>query len=599
MKINLFRITTIISFTIISIIAILMTSNFLSKKENELLLEKQSLISLNINDKIQSIIKKKKNATLALTITLSSNNNVLDVLNKKIKNINLNDLSLILREETEFKNVWFQVLDAKGISLYRSWSDKKNDKLYKVRKDIVEMVKNPKIKNTISVGRYDMSFKAMVPIFENNKFIGIIESITHFNSISRGLRISDEIEPIIVVEERFTKQLKENAFTNIFLQNHYIANLSVDKRVLKYLEKKDINRFINQENFIVEDSYLIINTPIIYGDKKLASFLSFKDIDEIDIKYIKEYRQNAFLYLGLFLILLGMILFILSYYLYSNELKKLYIKLNKNKNELSDLNSSLKQTVDNEVLKNYKKNKILFQQSKMAAMGEMIGNIAHQWRQPLSLITSAASGIKLRKELDLLDDKDHDASLNSIIETANYLSNTIDDFRYFFTPNKNRTTISSIELFKKVFKLLASEFKSKNIHIIKNIEELKISTYENELIQVIINVLNNAKDELIKSEDNKNRSIFIDLYKDNQNMIIKIKDNAGGISDDIIDRIFEPYFTTKHQSQGAGIGLYMSEEIIFKHFKGEISVCNKETIIEKNTYKGAEFFISIPIEDED
>ena len=599
MKINLFRITTIISFTIISIIAILMTSNFLSKKENELLLEKQSLISLNINDKIQSIIKKKKNATLALTITLSSNNNVLDVLNKKIKNINLNDLSLILREETEFKNVWFQVLDAKGISLYRSWSDKKNDKLYKVRKDIVEMVKNPKIKNTISVGRYDMSFKAMVPIFENNKFIGIIESITHFNSISRGLRISDEIEPIIVVEERFTKQLKENAFTNIFLQNHYIANLSVDKRVLKYLEKKDINRFINQENFIVEDSYLIINTPIIYGDEKLASFLSFKDIDEIDIKYIKEYRQNAFLYLGLFLILLGMILFILSYYLYSNELKKLYIKLNKNKNELSDLNSSLKQTVDNEVLKNYKKNKILFQQSKMAAMGEMIGNIAHQWRQPLSLITSAASGIKLRKELDLLDDKDHDASLNSIIETANYLSNTIDDFRYFFTPNKNRTTISSIELFKKVFKLLASEFKSKNIHIIKNIEELKISTYENELIQVIINVLNNAKDELIKSEDNKNRSIFIDLYKDNQNMIIKIKDNAGGISDDIIDRIFEPYFTTKHQSQGAGIGLYMSEEIIFKHFKGEISVCNKETIIEKNTYKGAEFFISIPIEDED
>lgn len=599
MKINLFRITTIISFTIISIIAILMTSNFLSKKENELLLEKQSLISLNINDKIQSIIKKKKNATLALTITLSSNNNVLDVLNKKIKNINLNDLSLILREETEFKNVWFQVLDAKGISLYRSWSDKKNDKLYKVRKDIVEMVKNPKIKNTISVGRYDMSFKAMVPIFENNKFIGIIESITHFNSISRGLRISDEIEPIIVVEERFTKQLKENAFTNIFLQNHYIANLSVDKRVLKYLEKKDINRFINQENFIVEDSYLIINTPIIYGDEKLASFLSFKDIDEIDIKYIKEYRQNAFLYLGLFLILLGMILFILSYYLYSNELKKLYIKLNKNKNELSDLNSSLKQTVDNEVLKNYKKNKILFQQSKMAAMGEMIGNIAHQWRQPLSLITSAASGIKLRKELDLLDDKDHDASLNSIIETANYLSNTIDDFRYFFTPNKNRATISSIELFQKVFKLLASEFKSKNIHIIKNIEELKISTYENELIQVIINVLNNAKDELIKSEDNKNRSIFIDLYKDNQNIIIKIKDNAGGISDDIIDRIFEPYFTTKHQSQGTGIGLYMSEEIIFKHLKGEISVCNKETIIEKNTYKGAEFFISIPIEDED
>lgn len=599
MKINKYKVTTIIAFSIISIIAILITSSYLSKKENELSSKKHSILASNIQNKIKSIIEKKKNATLALTITLSSNTDVLDILKHRKDNIQLNELSLLLRKETAFKNVWFQVIDTNGISLYRSWSNKKNDKLYEIRKDIVKMINNPKIQNTISIGRYDMTFKAMVPIFEDNKFIGIVESITHFNSITKGLRISNNIEPIIVVEKKFTEQLRENAFTKIFVQDHYVANLSVDKKILNYLEDKDIDKFLNQKDYIVDGGYLIINTPIIYNNEKLASFLSFQDINKIDVEYIKEYKQHTFLYLGLFLILLALVLFIISYYLYSKELRKLYNKLNLNQKELYDLNNSLKETVHEEVSKNDKKNKVLFQQSKMAAMGEMIGNIAHQWRQPLSLITSAASGIKLKKELDMLDEKDHIEALDAIIESAKHLSSTIDDFRYFFTPNKNRTTLSSSELFEKVFKLLKSEFKTKNIQVTKNIEELKIYTYENELIQVMINILNNAKDELIKIENYENRYIFIDVYEDNKNLIMKVKDSAGGIPEEIIDRIFEPYFTTKHQSQGTGIGLYMSEEIISKHLGGKIVVSNQKTIIGENSFTGAEFIISIPIEDED
>ena len=274
MKINMYRITTIITFTIISIIAIVMTTNYILKKEDELLSTKHASIANNIQDKVKSIIEKKKNATLALTITLSSNTKVLDVLNYKKNDINLNKLSLLLREETAFKNVWFQVLDVKGISLYRSWSKKRNDKLYKVRSDLQDMIKNPKIKSTISIGKYDMTFKAMVPIFNNNKFIGIIESITHFNSISRGLRISDNIEPIIVVERKFTEQLRKNAFTKIFVKDHYIANLSASSETINYLERHDIDEFLNIKGYIVKDNYLIINTPIIYKGKKLASFLS-------------------------------------------------------------------------------------------------------------------------------------------------------------------------------------------------------------------------------------------------------------------------------------------------------------------------------------
>jgi len=599
MKINLYKIITIIVFIIVSIIAILITSNYLSKKEYKLQSKKYALISKSTQDKIKSTIEKKKNATLALTIPLSLNKDVLNIIKYQKDGKQLNNLSSLLRKETAFKNVWFQVLDAKGVSLYRTWSKKKNDEVYKIRKDILSMINEPKIKSTISVGKYDIAFKAMVPIFENNKFIGIIESITHFNSITRGLRISDGIEPIIIVEEKFTKQLRENAFTNIFIQNHYIANLSVDKKITEYLKNKDIDKFINKEDYLVEDAYLVINTPIFYNGEKLASFLSFKDINKIDTKDIKEYKQSVFLYLGLFLLLLGLVLFIISYYLYSKELRSLYDKLNENQEELRNLNNSLKQTVDEEVRKNYKKNKVLFQQSKMAAMGEMIGNIAHQWRQPLSLITTAVSALKLRKELGILEDKDYTESFDLIINSANHLSNTIDDFRYFFTPNKDKSKTLTNDLLEKVFKLLSAEFKSKNIKIIEEIEEIEITTYENELIQVLINILNNAKDELVKIEDLNARYISINISKIKNEIIFEISDSAGGISEDIIDRIFEPYFTTKHQSQGTGIGLYMSKEIVQKHLNADIQVFNKESIFDNKTYKGAQFIISIPLRDEE
>jgi len=599
MKVTSYRNSMIITFIIIVIVAIVMTNKYLIKKEKEFLSKKYISISHNIQDKINSIIYQKENATLALSIVLSSNNNIVNILkNKNKQNIDLNKLSLKLREETVFKNVWFQIINKEGVSLYRSWTNKKNDKLYKVRKDITEMIKNPKVQKTISIGIYDMTFKAMVPIFEEGKFIGIIETITHFNSITRGMRKDDKLEPIIILEKEFTEQLRENSFSKVFIQDHYIANLSVDNKILDYFNNKDINKFLNYDNYIISDEYLIINTPIIYNNKKLATFLSFLDLNEINVEYIEEYKQNAFLYLSLFLMLLALLLFIFSYYLYSNKLKRLYDKLNKNQEELHDLNTSLKKTINDEISKNNIKNRVLFHQTKMAAMGEMIGNIAHQWRQPLSLITSLASGVKLKNELGVLSSLEEKDSLNKIIETANYLSNTVDDFRYFFSPNKDKTRINTKELFQKVFNLLDSEFRTKNIQIIKNIEEIYSYTYENELIQVMINIINNAKDELLKNENHKYRYILIDLYKEDQNIIIKIKDNAGGISENIIDRIFEPYFTTKHRSQGTGIGLYMSEEIIVKHLKGNITVSNTEIIIEGKSFIGAEFIVSIAIETE-
>ncbi|MFW2578504.1 cache domain-containing protein [Aliarcobacter butzleri] len=249
-------------------------------------------------------------------------------------------------------------------------------------------------------------------------------------------------------------------------------------------------------------------------------------------------------------------------------------------------------------LKEYKKeldNKqaILYQQSKMAAMGEMIGNIAHQWRQPLSIITTATSGMVLQKQMGVLTDEFFFEASNRINTSSQYLSQTIDDFRNFFIPNKEKSKVNLIEIFKKTLDLISAQFSSKDIEIIKNIEGVEFESYENELIQALINILNNSRDELIKKDGE--RFIFVDAFEKDNFINIIIKDNAGGVIKENLDKIFEPYFTTKYKSQGTGIGLYMTEEIITKHLNGTICVENVEFTYDEKEYFGAEFTIRIDL----
>jgi PAS domain S-box-containing protein len=244
-------------------------------------------------------------------------------------------------------------------------------------------------------------------------------------------------------------------------------------------------------------------------------------------------------------------------------------------------------------LEKEEKDKIFFQQSKMAAMGEMLGNIAHQWRQPLSSISTAATGMKLQKELDCLTDDDFNYAMDLINNSAQYLSQTIDDFRGFFDPKNNKEKEFLISnVIDKALSIVSSQFVAKDIEIIKNIEDISIVSLENELIQVFLNILNNSKDILLKLEGEK-RLIFINAYMENKEIIIEIKDNAKGINEEIIDRIFEPYFTTKHQSQGTGIGLYMCQNIIKNHLNGTLSVCNEDYMYKNILYRGAKFTIRI------
>ncbi len=265
--------------------------------------------------------------------------------------------------------------------------------------------------------------------------------------------------------------------------------------------------------------------------------------------------------------------------------------------ELKELNSSLELRVKEEVESNRSKDDILNHQSKMAAMGEMIGNIAHQWRQPLSAISTAASGIQIQKEYGLLTDVKLNNSLDSIIQSTQYLSQTIDDFRSFFVTNKEKCDFNVKHPIKKALSLIEALFDNSDIDLFLNLDDnLTINGFENEFVQAIINIINNAKDALTENiNDGEKRLIFINLYKENNKAIIDIKDNAGGIPKDIINKIFEPYFTTKHQSQGTGIGLYMTTEIIIKHFKGILKVKNEIYMHNEKSYTGALFTVEIDL----
>lgn len=236
------------------------------------------------------------------------------------------------------------------------------------------------------------------------------------------------------------------------------------------------------------------------------------------------------------------------------------------------------------------KSEIIYQQSKMAAIGEMTANISHQWRQPLSVISTASSGLLLKKSIDDLDDEFLINTLEQITQSTQYLSDTIEDFRNFYTPSREKTEFKIAHVVKKTLNLVKKRYESENIEVIKNISDITIVNFENEFLQVLINLLNNARDQLAKSTE-IDKFIFINAYKKDTKIIFEIMDNGGGIKENIIDKIFEPYFTTKDKSIGTGIGLYMSEEIIVKHFEGQIKVENHTFTYEDKEYLGAKFTI--------
>lgn len=251
--------------------------------------------------------------------------------------------------------------------------------------------------------------------------------------------------------------------------------------------------------------------------------------------------------------------------------------------ELEAFNQRLQDEVHKAVEKNRTQEKILMQQAKMAEIGSMVESIAHQWRQPLNILGLSMTKLSLNLSMNKMDETEK--TIEIVEQQIQYMSQTIDDFRNFFKQDRVQSKVNINNLIGEVETLLGPLLLRKNITLIRDIDpSIRLLVYPNELKQVLINIVNNAR-EAIEHSQNKEGEIRITCEDNNRFCTISIEDSGGGVPLHIIDKIFDPYFTTKFESQGTGIGLYMAKMIIEKHFLGKLSV--------HNTRSGACFEIRI------
>ncbi|WP_331775099.1 ATP-binding protein [Sulfurospirillum sp. 1612] len=239
--------------------------------------------------------------------------------------------------------------------------------------------------------------------------------------------------------------------------------------------------------------------------------------------------------------------------------------------ELQALNHDLELKIDQGIEVCRQKDEIMIRQSRHAAMGEMIGNIAHQWRQPLNALSLVIQSFQTKQMLGQeLSEEFVDKQVKEGLMLAGSMSKTIDDFRNFFNPNKHKSRFSIAQSIKKSIEIMGGYYKRHHINIILSVrDDFEIMGFPNEFSQVIVNLLSNSKDVLCEKEI-ENRLIEVLIYTEEEYGYVRVIDNGGGIKPEVIDRIFEPYFTTKHKSSGSGIGLYMSQQIIEKQMQGSI-----------------------------
>jgi len=254
--------------------------------------------------------------------------------------------------------------------------------------------------------------------------------------------------------------------------------------------------------------------------------------------------------------------------------------------QLEELNNSLEERIVSTLHEIRQKDQMLIQQGRLAAMGEMINSIAHQWRQPLNNLGLITQNIKFSFEMGQLTLEEMTAENAKAMDTIMFMSRTIDDFRNFFRHDKQKSIISVIDLLNRTLDLVSASFQHGNITMdIEVHDTVTAFAYSNEYSQVILNILNNAKDVLMERKV-VSPCIRIRAFSEEGRTVVTIADNGGGIGEDVFARIFDPYFSTKEVGKGTGIGLYMSKVIIEQNMGG--------VLVARNSNGGAEFRIELP-----
>ncbi len=397
-----------------------------------------------------------------------------------------------------------------------------------------------------------------------------IDIFSEISSIARDITNSDRCSLYLYDKE------KEDLYTTIAHGLKTDIRVKVGEGIAGFVAENEMpivdNNIQKNQLFKNTDSqtgYItkkMLTIPILGSDNELYGVLQV--LNKIEGIYTLEDQE--------FLQVVGE--FIVSYIESSERKKILEAKVQEKTQELQDVNEHLSELVDDKVNEIREKDSLMVQQSKNAAMGEMISMIAHQWRQPLSSVSAISSKLKLQSQLGALENIEED--MQEIIELSRYLSDTIDDFRNYFKPTLNRQETLLSDIIARSIKFTSHYLLSNDIEVQNRLEDCTLLVIRNDVIQVFINIIKNSIDAFVENKI-KNRKIEISSYIEKSSVHVRIKDNAGGISVDIIDAIFDEYFSTKGE-KGTGLGLYMSKMIIEKRYKGEFDVfsLNDETIFD-------------------
>ena len=395
------------------------------------------------------------------------------------------------------------------------------------------------------------------------------------------------------------------------------------KILLTILKEKNIQSISIESNFYTKNIHKIKkeNIQLMHYKTAIKDPFSNQKIAQIKVTYTNEnilFLYNKITKLMLFLFLFALILFLGFYIFIKNELnalrdialslqsysqnKKLtpikikhtsdeiqtissvanemMINLSEHVTKLKSFNYQLEQQVAEKVKELSEQERVMIHQSRQAAMGEMLESIAHQWRQPLNIIGISCANLETEYTLGILQEENFHKRMDVISENISYMSNTIDDFRNFLNPDREQSSFSPKETIADVVKILSAQLDNNNISL-KIVEEQEITFVgiENEFKQVLFVLINNAKDAIksrISDKYIEKGTIEIRLYRENEKNFISFCDNGGGIKEEILNSIFDPYFSTKFAASGTGIGLYIAKNIIESRMNGEIYVKNRD-----------------------
>jgi len=591
-------------------------------------LNKNQRLNLSLNthiEKLQThfqVLLHEQGTTADMVYdSVTKNKNVLKILQKATLTRDVKKRTILRKNLDKELRPMYNRIHKKGVlqfqfvffdntTFYRLHKPTKyDDDLSIVRKDYAYVNETKKIIRGFMQGRTSHSFRNVYPIFDEKKnYLGAMEVSFSSEYLQNNFtQIAHIHTHFLVNKDIFTaktwsrddlivqyNQSRENEHYMISIFQKYADDKyhQENEKKLQGLENKIEKNMLNNKPFgliTLKKDEVVSFIPIQnrLTNEILAWIVSYEKDD-----FIKgTIKNNNTIRIVLFFILL-----VLFYFIYKTlwEKESLEDTVALKTMELKDLNENLEQRIIFEVEKSKDMESKLFQSDKLVSMGEMIGNIAHQWRQPLSAISTGATGMKMKKEYNILTDEDLLNTCDNINKHAQYLSQTIDDFRNYIKGDRDKKVFTLKSDIDSFLHLIEGSLKKEEIEIIITADrEVSIDGYPNELVQCFINLYNNSKDAFKEHGINK-KYIFISSKLNKDNVEIYFKDNACGIDDKIITKVFDPYFTTRHKAQGTGLGLHMSYTLIVEGMLGSFEVHNRTFDYKDEIYTGAEFIITLP-----